>query len=211
MSMEPENFVVAIHPEDEPDQHGLGVIVGDQIFTCAHHRVVLGHGPLWTDIYQVTRIQDGEGGCFAAWLATSMDFMVLDHQPMSFEIEDGELFAGSQDVVDLPTSLSPTRLEFADPEGCVQAEGFFFGQDGRTRQHVEFALWAEQAFITFASNEVVPGTSGGPLFLADGSLVGLILGHLEAGEPVHTGRAIRIDQAAPLLLHQSVGFERKVL
>jgi hypothetical protein len=211
MNTKPENYIVDIHPDGAPEQGGLGVIADGRILTCAHHRVSLGHGRRWTDLYRARRIHDGEVGTFAAWLATSMDFMVLDDQPIGFEIEDSELFAGAVDVVDCEETLRPARLEFSDPDRGARVAGFFFGPDGRTRHDVELSLWDDYHLIEFRSNGAVAGTSGGPLFLEDGSLVGLVLAQWRDGSPKPMSQGVRIDLAAPLLLHQVLEFERKVL
>ena len=211
MTNNPENFIVSVHPDDMPDQSGLGVIVDGRILTCAHHRADLGHGPLWTDLYRVQRIHDGQEGTFAAWLATSMDFMVLDDQPMGFGIEDGDLFAGAVDVTDCSTTLHPAKLDFSNPSRGKTMAGFFFAPDGSTRHHIEFSLYDTEPMIDFSTDHAVPGTSGGPVFLEDGTLIGLVLGQLQAGAPSATGRALRIDLAAPLLVHKTLEFETKAL
>jgi hypothetical protein len=203
--------IVMISPIDDLEQTGLGVISGNFVLTCAHHRTSTS---LMCDpsFYHVRRIADDQSGTLCAYASSSIDFMALSWDGLMISFEGGEPLDGwiISDMSDHPTP-TPTMWSFTAPGGSHHTRGFFFSPDGNTRNDVEMTLHDGAPWIEFDSTAAVKGCSGGPLFTSDHRLVGIFSSIRRSGTVVTGGLAVRIDLAAPMLMGRLLAWDHAVL
>lgn len=208
---------MAISTREHPHGEGLGVLCGQWIFTCAHYFESLSCEIEALQWLETWRICDETKGTFAVLYASTMDFMILAPDSMTVESSEAGGTESSWDVIqaaeELHEALRPTEVVFQNGSAAVKLPGFFFGPDGKTRHHAEFALSRNSGFITFHSNDAVKGCSGGPLFTEDFKLIGIYTNSgnypLEGDLRHCIGR--RIDQCMPRFLYPMIEWETMVV
>lgn len=186
---------------------GLGVVCGEHILTCAHFYDVFKVDLLLTGSLQVEVPALQETGEF--WVQTidaALDFMVLGDQPLNHEvIEDSR----SPELSEIEPAIRPARLVFPPESGPVTLPGYFFAPDGVTRVDTILRIHPCSHGITVIGNDVVKGSSGGPIFTADHHLIGIVQAMLHAAPILpNSGHGTRLDMAATgWLCHQLGGLD----
>jgi hypothetical protein len=100
-------------------------------------------------------------------------------------------------------------LQFGENQANAKFPGFFFSPDGQTAHHVELKVFRDDPIITYESNDMKPGCSGGPIFTNDFQLIGIHTSGRKAyqDEPNREGVGKRIDLCCPLLLQRQIEWD----
>jgi hypothetical protein len=143
------------------------------------------------------------------YLATSMDFMALSENGIHVSGDCAPSDNASYLFGFPPTQPKPIRpamLQFSENQANAKLPGFFFSPDGQTVHHVELKMFRDDPIITYESNDMIPGCSGGPIFTEDFHLIGINTNGRKAykGEPHGEGVGKRIDLCCPLLLQRRI-------
>ncbi len=175
--------ILSSAPSCGSDAEGSGwVVAGDRVMTNAH--VVAGSEKTWVQL-------GGTGELLAAELVVfdpDRDLAVLavpglgvDPLPLG-----SELAAGDSAVVAGYPENGPYDTESARVREVIEAVGRdIYEQDAVTRE------------IYSLRSLVRPGNSGGPLFAADGTVVGVVFARSTLDS--ETGYAMTLDEIAPVL------------
>ena len=204
--------LVQIHPSGEPATTGLGIIAGEFVFTCAHFDdlIQLPTRILETPLFEVRRLHDGVQGTLAMLVATSTDFMALASDGVFVNMSEGGPTESSYDVLTDEdgnyNAIRPSMLEFSGAKASADISGFFFSQDGKRVHQVELSVSRNSPIITYYSNDMLRGCSGGPIFTNDLHLIGINtnMGDIFPGHHQRHCLGRRIDLCSPLFLHRCI-------
>lgn len=181
---------------------GLGFLSGDRIITCAHVHPHLPVGFIETDLFEVERVRGGRG-TFAMYAATTLDVMLLAQDGWHCGLSMGPTESAWKvinAVEDSEPDPIPSRILF-ETSDTASLEGFFIGKDGVTVHRTVFRLERDSEVIEFRTDACEGGCSGGPLFTADGHLIGVHTnrgpGLEKPGETLKEAVGRRIDVSLP--------------
>ena len=205
--------IVSLRPEGDQGLRALGTLCGKHIFTCAHMFNYLPVSLIETGLFDVCRTEGGPSGTFAMLLATTMDFMILAPDGLNLGLSEGGPTSSAFDVADTweerHPHIKPTSVRFESGVSAVELPGFFFGPDGKTIHKTVFTIFRDSEQVSYFSNEMVPGCSGGPLFTEDLHLIGVNTNFSNmpnrSGQRHAVGR--RIDLCCPQLLQPRFDWE----
>ena len=206
--------LVHITDEGSPEVLGLGIMCEPFILTCGHfmaNRQLPTH--FHDSIYfNVRRICDGEEAVFMLYLATTMDFMALSENGIHVSGDCGpsdnaSILFGFPPTQ--PRAIRPAMIQFGGNLTTAKFPGFFFSPDGQTVHHVELKVFRDDPIITYESNDMIPGCSGGPIFTDDFHLIGIHTSGRKAyqDDPCGEGVGKRIDLCCPLLLRRQIKWD----
>lgn len=155
--------------------NGLGFLSDGFIITCTHIHPHLPLGFIETDLFEVERINGGNGD-FAMYIATSLDVMLLAQDGWHCGLSEGPTGSAKNVIYAVEGSEEsqfPTKIDLASNDECI-VDGFFFGKDGTTIHKTQLHLNKHDETIDFYSEFIEAGCSGGPIFTHDFHLLGVV-------------------------------------
>jgi hypothetical protein len=181
----------------EKGNEGLGVIIGEQIITCAHILPPFSCNLEFSPEIEVYHVFSKEKYMQFFRYASTFDIATLGTQPYFVEYDDAP--SEKAEIMYEEYGNLVTIFSNSVTDKKIEHKGYFYLPDGITQVDCNFKL-SNSVSIWFESPHIQIGCSGGPLFNERNEVVGIISGILTGGEKGLIARAISVDIALPSIL-----------